>query len=186
LKEVIPIGKQNYKIAEIDPYGRFLKIVTTNEAPTFYYLREMEKRRLTEPSPATSRLDDSFWALELKNLDGKKLKTSQFKGKYLLLNFWGEWCKPCVFEIPELVEAYNKISREKFDIISFLETGDPEAARRMIADKEMIWHHTTLSDELREKFKITAYPTNILIAPDGTVAQTAYQINRFFLFQFIQ
>jgi hypothetical protein len=84
------------------------------------------------------------------------------------------------------VEAYNKISREKFDVISFLQTGDLEAARRMIAGKKMTWYHTILSDELREQFKIKGYPTNILIAPDGTIAQIAYQINRVFIFQFVR
>jgi thiol-disulfide isomerase/thioredoxin len=185
LNDVFQIDGQQYKLAHIDPYGRYANLVATDEKPTFYYLKAVQQTRLQRDEPATT-IDDSFWQLNLAALDGKNIAFHEFKGKYLLLNFWGEWCKPCVAEIPELVEAYKNIPREKLEIISFLQTSNLELAKRMIADKMMQWHHVMLSEEIASQFKIREYPTNILIAPDGKVIRRTFGINRTFLYQFVQ
>ena len=184
LNDVVQIGGQNYRLTHVDPYGRNAALAATEATPTFYYLKAAQQTRLQRQEPATT-IDAAFWQLQLTSLDGKNLALDKFKGKYLLLNFWGEWCKPCVAEIPELVAAYKTIPREKLEIISFLQTNNLALARRMIADKMMQWHHALLSEELASQFKIRGYPTNILIAPDGKVIRRTFGINRTFLYQFV-
>lgn len=185
LNEVIRIENQNYKPMKIDPYGRRFELINTNEPQSFAYLKEIQQYRLQREEPET-QIDATFWELSLDELKGRQLHIKNLKGKYLLLNFWGEWCKPCVAEIPEIVEAYKNIPREKFEVISFLKTDDLEAARRMIAEKIMEWHHVLLTAEIAAKFKIKEYPTNILVSPDGNVIRRTFQLNRTFLYQFVQ
>ncbi len=187
LNEVIPIGGKNYCLTGIDPYGRFVDLQMTNAEPGFAYLKQInEARKTLAPMMATAEIDSSFWSLRLQNLAGEALPLSKFKGQYLLLNFWGEWCKPCVHEIPELAAAYQKLPREKFEIISFLETNNLAAAQRMIVEKNMSWQHVRLSKELKEKFKIRGYPTNILISPEGKARRSMHQINQALIYQHVQ
>lgn len=185
LNDIFQIGGQAYKLVQVDPYGQYATLVTTTEKPTLYYLTAIQQTRLQSQEPPTS-IDESFWQMNFAALNGKNLSVREFKGKYLLLNFWGEWCKPCVAEIPELVEAYKNIPREKLEIISFLQTANLEMAKRMIAAKMMRWHHVLLSDDIANQFKIRGYPTNILIAPDGKIIRRTFGINRTFLYQFVQ
>ena len=46
-----------------------------------------------------AQIDSGF---ELPNLDGQEVNISNYKGKYILINFWATWCKPCVRELPSL------------------------------------------------------------------------------------
>ncbi|MBN1560480.1 TlpA family protein disulfide reductase [candidate division KSB1 bacterium] len=92
-----------------------------------------------------------------------------FRGKLLLLNFWGEWCKPCSEEIPQLCEAKNQLPENEFAILSFAKSTRVDVLNKVISDNEMDWPHVILADEISEKFKISGYPTNILILKDGRI-----------------
>ena len=51
------------------------------------------------------------------DLDGEPRKLSEFRGKYLLVDIWATWCKPCVADIPLLKEAYAKYRTRGFEIL---------------------------------------------------------------------
>ena len=55
--------------------------------------------------------------LELKDINGRALKLSDYKGKVLLINFWATWCVPCRSEIPDLVELQSKYKDHGLQIV---------------------------------------------------------------------
>jgi len=111
LNDVFSIGSQNYKINSIDKYGKYIELIRTDEDATFYFLKEYQKKMAesAKKSEIKGELDQSFWNLSFETLSGEIVEMLDYKGKNLLLNFWGEWCKPCIMEIPDLVEAKDKI-----------------------------------------------------------------------------
>ncbi len=67
---------------------------------------------------------------ELKDLDGKTVKLSDFEGKVIILDFWATWCGPCKKEIPGFVELQKKYGRDGLAIIGVsLDEGGPQAVK---------------------------------------------------------
>jgi thiol-disulfide isomerase/thioredoxin len=147
--------------------------VTVQEHPASDYKRiEVEVGR-TIP-------DFSF-----KDLDGKDRKLSDYRGKYVLLDFWGTWCSPCVGEIPNMKAAYEKYQARGFEIVGMnMESpeggltpeeykDDVEKLRAFMAGKGGLWTQAaqqSIEKLAVENFLVQSYPVEILIGPDGTVA----------------
>lgn len=185
LVDVVTIDGQNYKLKKVDPYGVYVEIEQTKAAPTFYYLNQINELQAKHASDLGIEINSSFWELKLTSLDGKTIKPSDFAGKFFLLNFWGEWCKPCLAEIPELVFATEDYS-EGLVIISFLKAANIEKAKEVIEKYEMKWLHILLDEKIEKQFKISGYPTNILISPYRKVLFSTHQINRKMLEKHLQ
>jgi thiol-disulfide isomerase/thioredoxin len=56
-------------------------------------------------------------ALELKDIHGKRLNLSDYKGKVVLVNFWATWCAPCRTEIPDLIKLQRTYRNKGLQII---------------------------------------------------------------------
>jgi len=76
-----------------------------------------------------------------KDISGRTIKLSSFKGKILLLDFWATWCPPCRVEIPHLLGIHRKFRDKEFVLISVSLDRDLQAARQFVKDKEMDWVH---------------------------------------------
>ncbi len=116
--------------------------------------------------------------MSVPTISGDTLKLEEFKGKYLLLNVWGEWCGPCLIEFPELVSVYETESKDNFAMIGLLQSSEVEAAKRVLASYGATWPQVMLDVTLREMFDVRSYPTNILILPNGKIYLEAGGINK--------
>lgn len=185
LYDVFEIKGKCYKLTTIDPYGRFFDLKKTDSRPTFRFLKHRSDISSNHNLTTEFELDPSFWNLEFTDLNGQKFKANSLINKFILLNFWGEWCKPCIMEIPEIV-AINKNYKNDIVIISFLKTNNLHKAKNVIDDKQMDWYHAILEKEIQKQFNIKGYPTNILISKDGKVLLRKNQITRFDIAKFIK
>ena len=107
---------------------------------------------------------------------GKTRRLSDFRGKYVLLDFWGTWCGPCVGEIPHLKEAYDKYRDRGFEILGMDREMDEkktvEIVRQFLSEKGATWTEATtesIKDLVEKRFRIMAYPTTILLDPKGRI-----------------
>jgi peroxiredoxin len=116
-------------------------------------------------------------ALEFTQNDtlDKPVSLSNFKGKYVLLDFWASWCGPCRAENPNVVAAYNKYKGKGFSILSVSldQPGAKEKWMKAIHDDNLTWTHVSdlkfWDNAVAKEYGIQAIPQNFLIDPDGKI-----------------
>lgn len=109
----------------------------------------------------------------LKDIQGKDFTLSSLRGKYVILDFWGSWCVWCIKGMPKMKEYYEKY-KGKFEIVG-VDCQDTEAKWKAAVEKNQLpWLHVKneTQDLVPEKYAVTAYPTKVLINPDGTINKT--------------
>jgi len=113
-----------------------------------------------------------------KDLEGKDIPLSSFKGKVVLINFWATWCEPCYVEIPWLIEMQQKYGERGFTVLGVSMDDEGKAAVAPFLAKErfnvngqklpMNYPIVLGNDDAATKFGgLLGYPTSFLISKDG-------------------
>lgn len=126
--------------------------------------------RIGLPAPGFSKTDMNGQAVDLENL----------RGKYVLLDFWGTWCGPCRESHPHMVELHAKYgNRVEFIHIAQESGRDMEQMRakwvEAVREDGMTWTQILNNEGIEDcdvvkLYHITAFPTKILIDPEGKIA----------------
>ena len=116
----------------------------------------------------------------LKDLDGKDLSLSQYKGKVVLVNFWATWCEPCQVEIPWLIEMQQKYAAKGFTVLGIAMDEEGASVVTPWVQKErfdvngsksqMNYPIVIGNDAAADKFGgLLGYPTSVLVSRDGKI-----------------
>ena len=132
----------------------------------------LAKEENPDPNAKYALLNQQAPDLTMPGTDGKNISISNYKGKYLLVDFWASWCAPCRQENPNVVEAYSKFKNKNFAILGVSLDDDKAAWLKAIQDDHLGWTH--MSDLQSPSAAATTYqfngiPFNVLIDPQGKI-----------------
>jgi peroxiredoxin len=111
--------------------------------------------------------------LSLPDTNGQTISLSSFKGKYVLLDFWASWCKPCRMENPNVVKAYNKFNTKNFTIVGVSLDKDKQPWLDAIKSDKLTWTHISdlqfWNSVAAQTYHVNSIPQNFLIDPNGKI-----------------
>jgi thiol-disulfide isomerase/thioredoxin len=97
--------------------------------------------------------------------------SENLKGKYVYLDFWASFCKPCMEEFPNLNELYSKIDTSKIEFIGIVCETPASKLEKLKKELAINWPQILSDDSNRisEKYSVAGYPTSLLLNPEGVV-----------------
>ncbi|WP_255156308.1 TlpA disulfide reductase family protein [Ferruginibacter sp. HRS2-29] len=104
---------------------------------------------------------------------GNQIRLSSFKGKYVLVDFWASWCRPCRMENPNVVNVYTKFKDKNFTVLGVSLDQAKPAWLDAIKMDGLTWTHVSdlkgWGNEVAHQFEIVSIPQNFLLDPQGNV-----------------
>lgn len=137
----------------------------------FNQLIEQEKAKVTMEE---ALMNQQFKDIELMNKAGQYVNLSDYagKGKYVLIDFWATWCRPCIEEMPSIADAYAKYKGKGFEVVSIsIDESDKLVQwHTAIETLKMTW--IQLHDPMgkaADLYGVQSIPATFLVDPDGKI-----------------
>tara|TARA_B100001173_G_C15840455_1_gene484387 strand:+ start:170 stop:751 length:582 start_codon:yes stop_codon:yes gene_type:complete len=132
----------------------------------------LKKLRIT---PATQWIEAHDFAGDL--MDAKTVNLKDYRGRFVLLNFWATWCSPCLKEMPDFEKAYLQMGHDKLVVLA---VGMGESIEKIKAfSNKYGFSFPLLADnkmEITKLYGVRNIPVTYMIGPDGVVLGRALGI----------
>jgi len=136
---------------------------------------EMQSMRINLQS-SIRRIDllGKKFEIEYKDVQDKVVKTEDFAGKFVIVDFFASWCQPCLSEVPRLKKYAAKYKEKGLEVLAISLDETRETLDKYLVGAELPWQviHDNAADPLERlqlKFGVAALPTVLLLNKEGTV-----------------
>lgn len=165
-RESFYVNGESYLLREVAADGRWLKFAVSPN-------KVANKARLTvgESSPDFS----------MNDLDGRRLRLADYRGRIVLLHFWATWCKPCVNEFPQLLDVYRRLkslddsstANANFEIIGISLDEDRQTLKNFLEQYGIPWPQLFdgqgWNTPIARQYRISSLPRTFLLDGDGAI-----------------
>ena len=109
----------------------------------------------------------------ITTIDNKTIKLSDYKGKYVMIDFWASWCGPCRQENPNVVKQYAAFKGKGLNILGISLDVDKAKWQQAITADNLSWTHASdlknFDGPTEQLYHIQAIPSNFIIDPQGVI-----------------
>ena len=142
-----------------------------NEVNTFY---ERAKTINDVREKARKMIDNKEMAFDFTQTDinGNEFTLSSLRGKWVVLDFWGSWCGPCMRGVPMMKRYYDRY-RSNIEIVGIACNDKQEQWRKAVEKNEMSWinifhdEDTLPANSIMMNYAVANFPTKVIITPEG-------------------
>ncbi|MEM9895376.1 MAG: TlpA disulfide reductase family protein [Bacteroidota bacterium] len=111
---------------------------------------------------------NASYAFRLETMEGEIVDFSNFKGDIIFLNFWASWCPPCLAEMPDIHDLYEK-HHENVSFIMISLDKDRQKAKDYVSRKEYDFPVYFLASKLPRNYSVSSIPTTYLLDQEGKI-----------------
>jgi peroxiredoxin len=133
----------------------------------------LDKKAEAEKLRSSLVKGSKFPDFEAKDLAGQPISLAKFKGKVVLLDFWATWCGPCIGELPNVKQAYEKHHARGFEIVGISLDSQENKLTSFLKQENMTWPQIFdgkgWQSALAQKYGINSIPATYLLDGEGTI-----------------
>lgn len=164
-----------YAAMSLDPHDYETQLVAYADDIKGSFKENTTVQRFVQQMEAVKPLSIGHLAPEftIGGLNGKPVRLSDYKGKYVMLDFWASWCVPCRQENPNVVRLYNTYKSKGLNILGISLDEDKAKWQQAIKADKLIWQHASdlknFEGPTEKLYRIDAIPSNFIINPQGKI-----------------
>lgn len=155
---------------EEDEFLDSMLVAFNGKIPDSKYVQLLNRRR---GHASTISVGSIAPEINLPQPDGKPFSSSSLRGKYVLLDFWASWCKPCREENPNVVKLYERYHKKGFDILGISLDESKERWTEAIERDGLPWHHVSdlkgLNSAAIQLYDVQAIPMTVMLDREGRI-----------------
>jgi len=165
--QIIPNTFRNENASIID-FQNLLNFYNT--VFSYSYKKSLEGKNISKllTGRIYTKKTHKAWDFKVKDIAGNLIKLNDFKGKYVLLDFWATWCGPCMQQLPFVKKIREDYPIDKLVMISISSDVNYNKFDSVIKKNKMNWIHI-FGDDLLKIYGINAIPAIILIDKNGAI-----------------
>ncbi len=147
-----------------------------NLYPKSKFVQELNKKIKKVKAQKPIGTDEEAPEISMNNPNGKKISLSNYKGKYVLIDFWASWCKPCRNANPHMVKMYNKFKDKNFEILGVSLDKKKSKWVQAIQNDGLKWPQVSdlkgWNSRAAQKYNVKSIPATFLVNPKGEIIAT--------------
>ncbi|WP_421773080.1 TlpA family protein disulfide reductase [Gracilimonas sp.] len=118
-------------------------------------------------------------------VEGNQISLEELQGKYVMLDFWGTWCGPCIDALPVLKQAYEEYGGADFEIVGIANEVSADGFENFLKNEGISWPQVLEiyeeNNTIQELYSVNSYPSYYLINPEGEIVEYGMALSEEYL-----